>query len=88
MRIKFHKYFKNKNDNIKTKLEKSDDLTNIDKYRVAANIKEYHIISKLIFPRIIIPKLLMLRQLFTVKNVCKYVKINTDNDVRTFWSEL
>ncbi len=40
---------------IKTKLTKSDDQTNIDKYRVAANITEYHIISKLIFLRIIIP---------------------------------
>ena len=34
---------------IKTKFKKSDDQTNIDKYRVAANIREYHIISKLIF---------------------------------------
>ena len=30
---------------IKAKLKKSDDQTNIDKYRVAANITEYHIIS-------------------------------------------
>ena len=29
---------------IKTKLKVSDDQTNIDKYRLAANIKEYHII--------------------------------------------
>ncbi len=29
---------------IKTKLKKSDDQTNIEKYRVAANITEYHII--------------------------------------------
>ncbi len=28
--------------------------TNIDKYRLAANITEYHIISKLILQRIII----------------------------------
>ena len=28
---------------IKTKLKKSDDQTNIDKYRVAANITVYHI---------------------------------------------
>ena len=27
----------------------TDDQTNIDKYRVAANITEYHYISKLIF---------------------------------------
>ncbi len=31
---------------IKAKLKKSDDQTNIDKYRVAANITEYHMISK------------------------------------------
>ena len=30
---------------IKGKLKKSDDNTNIDKYRVAASITEYHIIS-------------------------------------------
>ena len=29
---------------IKSKLKKSDDQTNIDKYRVAAKITEYHII--------------------------------------------
>ena len=39
---------------IKTKLKKSADKTNIDKYRVAAIITEYHI-SKLIFLRINIP---------------------------------
>ena len=38
---------------IKTKFKKSDDHTNIDKYRVAANITEYYIISKLIFYRIV-----------------------------------
>ncbi len=32
----------------------SDDQTNIDKYGLAANITEYHIISKLILQRIII----------------------------------
>ena len=31
---------------IKVRLNKSDDQTNIDKYGVAANITEYHIISK------------------------------------------
>ena len=31
------------------KLKKSDDQMNIDKYIVAANITEYHIISKLIY---------------------------------------
>ena len=41
---------------IKTKFKKSDDQTNIDKYRVAANITEYHIILKSMFLRIVIPK--------------------------------
>ncbi len=31
---------------IKAKIKKSDDQTNIDKYKEAANITEYHIISK------------------------------------------
>ena len=53
----------------KTKFKKSDDKTNIVKYRVAANITEYQIISNLIFRRIIIPKFIMIRQLFLVKNV-------------------
>ena len=39
---------------IKTKFNISDDQTNIDKYKLAANIIEYHIISKLILQRIII----------------------------------
>ncbi len=34
---------------IKAKPKKSDDQTNIDLNRVAANIKEDHIISKLIY---------------------------------------
>ncbi len=38
---------------IKTKFKISDDQTNIDKYRLAAKITEYHIISKLILQRII-----------------------------------
>ena len=41
---------------------------NIDKYRVAANITEYHFISKLIFQRIIFPKFMMIRQLFNIKS--------------------
>ncbi len=39
---------------IKTKSNISDDQTNIDKYRLAANITEYPTISKLILQRIII----------------------------------
>ncbi len=42
---------------IKTKLKESDDQTNIDKYRVAANITKYHIIWKLIYLTIIILKI-------------------------------
>ncbi len=48
---------------IKMKFKKSD------KYRVAANITEYQIISKLIFLRIKISKLMKIRQLLDVKNV-------------------
>ena len=43
---------------IKAKLNKSDDQTSIVKHRVAANIIEYHIVPKLIFQRIIIPKIM------------------------------
>ena len=41
---------------IKTKFKISDDQTNIGKYRLAANITEYQIISKLILQRIIFTK--------------------------------
>ena len=58
---------------IKAKLKKSDDQSNISKYREAANITEYHIISKLIFLRIITPKFGKIRQLFQAKNVCRNV---------------
>ncbi len=56
------------------KFKKSDDQTNIDKYRVASNITEYYVISKLIFLRFIIPKFMMISQLYHVKNVFKNVK--------------
>ncbi len=62
----------------KRKFKKSDDQTNIDKYRVAAYITEYHIISKVIFLRLIIPKFMMKRRLFHVKNVCK----NVNNQIK------
>ncbi len=52
---------------IKTKFKKSNDQTNIGKYRVAANITEYHIISKLSFLRIIIPKFTGKRAIFSCK---------------------
>ncbi len=46
---------------IKVKFEKSDDQTNIDKYKLAANITDYHIILELIFGKIIIQKCMMIR---------------------------
>ncbi len=54
---------------IKTKFQKLDEQTNIDKYRVAVKITEYCNIL-----RIIILKFVKIRQLFHVKNVCKNVK--------------
>ena len=58
----------NKNDNIhKKKFKKSDNQTNIDKYRVATNITEYHVISKLIFLRINIQILINFRQFLHAK---------------------
>ena len=42
---------------IKMKFKITNDQTNIDKHRLAANITQYHIISKLILQRIIITKL-------------------------------
>ena len=53
------------------KFKKSNDQTNIDKFRVAANITEYHSISKLIFLRIINAKFMKIRQIFHVNNVKK-----------------
>ncbi len=52
---------------IKTNFKTSDDHTNIDKYRVPANITEYHNISKLIFLTIIIAKYMKNGQVFHVK---------------------
>ncbi len=47
---------------------------NNDKYRVAANITEYHIISKLNFLRIIMySKIHEDKAIISYKNVCKYV---------------
>ncbi len=74
---------------IKAKLKKSEDQTNIVKYRVAPNITKYQIKSNLIFRRNIIPKFMMLRQLFHIK---KYVIMLNTNifkmDVGTFWLQL
>ena len=50
---------------IKAKLNKSDDQKNIDKYRVAANITELHIMSKLIF----LGGIIILRNIFISTNI-------------------
>ena len=55
-----------------TKVKKSDDQGNIDKYSCKYYRIAYYI--KLIFLRIIIPKFMEIRQLFHVKKVCKNVK--------------
>ena len=48
--------------------------TNIDKYKVHAYIyTDYYILLKSIFLRIIIPKFMMVKQLFHVKDVYKKV---------------
>ncbi len=44
---------------IKTKFKILDDQTNIDRYRLAAKITVYHILSKLILQQIIITLLLL-----------------------------
>ena len=75
---------------IKTKFnKKADDHTDIDKYRIPAIITEYHIISKLIFLRIVIPKFMKMRQLFHEKMFVKISKINMFKmEVWTFLSQL
>ncbi len=54
---------------IKTKFKISDDKMFIDDNRLAANIVQYHIVSKLFFLGIIILKFMMIRQLFNVKKI-------------------
>ena len=68
---------------IKMKFKISDAQTNINKYRLAANITEYHILSKFIFLRIITQKF-MIKQLFHIKMYVKMSKIMFKIDVRTF----
>ena len=51
-------------------------MINIDKYRIADDITEYHIVSKFILLRIIISKFIMIRQLFNVKMYVNMKKIN------------
>ncbi len=72
---------------IKAKLKKSDDQTNVEKYRVDANVTEYHIISKIISKRIIIPKFMIMRQLFHLKKYVNLSKINIIDEM-TVWSQL
>ncbi len=69
--------------------KKSDDQTNIDKCRVDANIKEYYIISKLIFLKIIITKCMKKKQLFHVKiNQSKKPKVvMLKMDILTFCND-
>ena len=56
---------------IKAKLKKLNNKSNIDKYRVAANITEYHE-TKLIYLRIGSQEFIMIRQLFHVKSRKSY----------------
>ncbi len=70
---------------IKTKLKKSDDQTNIDRYRVDTNITEYKIILRLIFIRIIIPKFMKNGNYFMLKMYVNMSKINIFKmDIQTF----
>ena len=75
----------NKNDNIYLKAKQKNQMTRrtLKNYIVAANITEYHILSKLIFLRTIIPK-------FHVdKAILFHLKIHIFKlDVRTIWSQL
>ncbi len=50
---------------IKAKLNKSDDQKSIDNYRVAENITELHIMSKLIF----LGGIIILRNIFISTNI-------------------
>ncbi len=57
-------------------------MINIDKYRVAANITEYHIVSNLSFYE----SFMIIRQLFHVTTVCKIVKNqHVELDVVSEW---
>ena len=69
---------------LNAKLKKSDDQTNIDKHGVAANITEFHIISKLIFVTIIIPKFMMLNNYFMYKMHVKCKKSTWLNERKDF----
>ncbi len=58
---------------IKEMLKKLDDQTKIYKYRVAANMTEYHIVPKLILLRIITSKYID-KATISYENVCENVK--------------
>ncbi len=71
---------------IKTKFKKSDDQINIDKYRVAANITEYHIKAKILNHY---SKIHKDKAVISFINVGKMSKINIfKKDVWTFWFQL
>ena len=65
-------FVKNKNENNHKSETQEIRQSRVD--RVAANMIEYHIMSNLIFLHLEIPKFMMKRQLFHVRNVCKNVR--------------
>ncbi len=49
-------------------------MINIDKYRVAANITGHHVISKLIFLRIIIPKFMLEKKVCLIIEFLRFLQ--------------
>ena len=60
-------------------------MINIDKNRIAANITEYHIVSKLIFLH---ESFMIIRQLIHVKKYKNFKNQHVKDDLRTSWSQL
>ena len=60
---------------VKTNLNISDDQTNIDKYRLAAHIIEYHIISTIILQQIIITNFCGSESNFNLKSKFETLKL-------------
>ncbi len=76
----------NQNDKShKMEAQESDDKTNIDKCRIAANITEYHIISKLIFLRIIIPQ--FMNFLVTLIELLRFLQVQSTLIIRKHHTE-
>ncbi len=69
---------------IKVKLKKSYDQKNIKKYRAAANITKYRIISKINLPKNRHSKIHDDNTIIYVKNVCNNVNM-FKLDASTFW---